>query len=141
GLGEVRLLVNGAADAVTEEFERGLNAVAPANIEVGIPQIRHSRARLQHRLAFVAGLDQHRPNLLLLVGRLAHNERAGDIGAIAVLVAERLDSHHIAGLDDLLGRLAVDDAAADSGADLVADGVGTTLQHAVHDFGADLQLA
>ena len=102
-------------------------------VDVGAVEVGHRGPRLEHGLAGLARADHHVPDAALLVGRLADDGGAGDVGAILLHVAEDLDANHVALLDRLVGRRAIGDAAAHARADLALQAVAAALHHLVAD--------
>ena len=125
--------MDGLADAVAEELERGLDVAVTQILHVGEVEVGDRGAGLEHGLAGLAGTDHHAPDLALLVGGVADHGRAGHVGAVLLHVAEDFDPDHVACLDRLVGRRAVGDAAAHAGPDLTLQAVAAALQHHVAD--------
>src|SRR5262249_590033 len=136
-VGDVRLFMDGLADAVAEELQRGFDAAIAQVFDISAIEVGDRRTRLQHGLASLTGADHYVPDAALFIGRTAEYRGAGHVGAVILHIAEDFDPDHVTLLDCFVGRRAVGHPAAHAGADLTFQAIAAALQHLIADHLGD----
>src|SRR5262245_29127073 len=136
-VGDVRLFMDGLADAVAEELQRGFDAAIAQVFDISAIGVGDRRTRLQHGLASLTGADHYVPDAALFIGRTAEHRGAGHVGAVILHIAQDLDADDVTSLDRFVGRRAVGDTAAHAGADLTFQTVAAALQHLITNYLCD----
>src|SRR5262249_32862262 len=132
-----RLFMDGLADAVAEELQRGFDAAIAQVFDISAIQVGDRGAWLKHGFAGFTSADHHVPDAALFIGGTAEHRGAGHVGAVILHIAEALDADDVASLDRLVGRRAVGDTAAHAGADLTFQAIAAALQHLIADHPGD----
>src|SRR6516162_1610332 len=132
-VGDVRLFMDGLADAVAQELQRGFDAAVAQVFDISAIEVGNCGAWLEHGLAGFTGADHHVPNAALFVGGTAEHGGAGHIGAVVLHVAEDLDADDVTLLERLVSWRAVGDATTHTGPDLTFQAVAAALKHLIAD--------